>query len=123
MQALAAGDPVIVAGLLPLDAAGHRIGRADLWIRGADRADGRPGYHPVVIARRLVTERRQSGRSRWTVSVSSLTDPAYAAAREEENRAIRTQRDGVLLQAAHYWRLLEAAGHFLAIVQMPGKSG
>lgn len=112
LDALAHGDPVVVAGLLPLDQAGHRSGRADLWIRGADRADGRPGYHPVVVARRQVTERRQPGeRNAWQIRVSSLADPAYATARVEDNRAVRGRRDGVLLQVAHYWRLLEAAGH------------
>lgn len=110
LTALRAGVRVVVAGLLPLDLRGHRSGRADVWVRGADRPDGTPGYHPVVIARRQVTEKRQSGRTQWSVAASGLGAPAPADAESVENRAIRTQRDGVLLQVAHYWRLLEAAG-------------
>ncbi|WP_425310372.1 TM0106 family RecB-like putative nuclease [Ammonicoccus fulvus] len=111
LAALQAGIPVIIGGLLPFDFNGHRSGRADLWVRGADTVDGIPGYHPVVIARRLVTEKRQSGRNQWSVPASGLAAPAFVDAETIDNRAIRTQRDGVLLQVAHYWRLLEASGH------------
>lgn len=109
-EAMEAGAPVIIGGLLPLDPTGHRSGQPDLLIRGADRTDGRTGYHPVVIARRLVTEKRQSGRTEWSVPVSTFADPAYSSATAQINRAIRTQREGVLLQVAHYWRLLDDVG-------------
>lgn len=123
LAALQAGVPVVIAGLLPLDFGGHRSGRADLWVRGADLADGTPGYHPVVIARRLVTEKRQSGRNQWSVPASRLATPTLADADAIDNRAIRTQRDGPLLQIAHYWRLLEAAGHAASGVPVAGIVG
>lgn len=110
-EAMAAGVRLIVGGLLPLDVAGHRSGQPDLLVRDADRTDGRTGYHPVVIARRLVTEKRQSGRTEWAVPVSTFAAPAYAEATPQTDRAIRTQRDGVLLQIAHFWRLLDSVGH------------
>ncbi|GAB3622762.1 TM0106 family RecB-like putative nuclease [Mariniluteicoccus endophyticus] len=105
------GDAVIIGGVLPLDLDGHRSGRATFWVRGADTADGRPGYHPVVVKRRLQTEKRQSGReTHWAVPVSTLDRPSPDDATEWPDRTIRTGRDGDLLQLGHYWRLLEAAG-------------
>lgn len=110
--AMQAGNPVIVSGLMPRDLAGHRSGRATFWVRGDDTPDGRPGYHPVLVKRRMATEKRQSGRdTRWVVETSFLTDPRHAGAIEVEDRTIRAARDGDLLQLAHCWRLVEAAGH------------
>lgn len=111
LTAMAAGDPVIVSGLLPRDLVGHRVGRPTLWVRGGDTADGRPGYLPVITKPRRVTERRQSGReSSWSVDASALTDVRPAAAVAVDERVIRTGRDGDLIQLGHYWRLAEAAG-------------
>ena len=69
--ALADGVDVIVGGVLPLDRAGHRSGTPDLLVRGADAADGRPTYHPVLaVWHKVLTTvdarpaRPRSGRSR-----------------------------------------------------------
>ncbi|GAB3715680.1 TM0106 family RecB-like putative nuclease [Mariniluteicoccus flavus] len=114
-ETMAAGDPVIVSGLLPRDLVGHRSGRATIWVRGDDTPAGRPGYHPVLVKRRLTTEKKQSGReSTWIVETSTLADPRHGVSFEVEHRTIRTGRDGDLLQLGHYWRLLEAAGHAAA---------
>lgn len=110
--AMLGGADVIVHGIVPLDLAGHRSGRADLWVRGADTPDGRPGYHPVEIKAHLLQEQRRSGRDHtFQVPVSSLADPSPTAAVPVDSRAVRVNsREGDLLQVAHYWRLLESAG-------------
>ncbi|QGF22803.1 TM0106 family RecB-like putative nuclease [Raineyella fluvialis] len=110
--AMLAGADVIIHGILPLDLAGHRVGRADLWVRGADTADGRPGYHPVAIKAHKVQELRRSGRDNtFTVPVSALEAPSPLRSWPADSRAIRVNsREGDLLQVAHYWRLLESAG-------------
>ncbi|GAA1432991.1 hypothetical protein GCM10009616_23850 [Microlunatus lacustris] len=48
-QAMQVGAAVVVGGPLPVDPAGHRLGRPDLLVRGADQADGRASYHPGVV--------------------------------------------------------------------------
>lgn len=123
LEAIQQGVPVIIGGLLPLDLTGHRSGRPDLLVRGADRADGRTGYHPVVLARRQVTEKRASAMTDHTIRASPLATPAYSHATTIDNRALRTRRDGTLLQVAHYWRQLEAAGHTAAGVPTAGILG
>ncbi|WP_035758978.1 TM0106 family RecB-like putative nuclease [Granulicoccus phenolivorans] len=114
VASMATGVEVIVAGLLPRDLRGHRSGRAHLWLRGADRADGRPGYHPVLAKRHRIQERRQSSRTGGAIHsllVSDLARPLPRDCFEVPDRAVRTgSREGDLIQLAHYWRLLEAAG-------------
>lgn len=115
MDAMACGVEVIVGGLLPRDLVGHRSGRAHLWLRGADRADGRPGYHPVLAKRHRIQERRQSSRTGGAIHslwVCDLARPSPQDAVEVTDRAVRTgSREGDLIQLAHCWRLLEAAGY------------
>lgn len=110
--AMLGGADVIIDGIIPLDLAGHRSGRADLWVRGADTTDGRPGYHPIEIKTHMLLEHRRSGRDHtFHVPVSRLATPSPMAAVPADSRAVRVNsRDGDLLQVAHYWRLLESAG-------------
>lgn len=110
--AMLGGADVIIHGIVPLDLAGHRSGRADLWVRGADTLDGRPGYHPVEIKAHAVQEQRRSGRDHtFHVPVSRLDGPSPRHAVSADSRAVRVNsREGDLLQVAHYWRLLESAG-------------
>lgn len=119
--AMADGVPVIVGGLLPFDPVGHRSGRVHLLVRGADAPSGGPGYHPVQVKRRRIAERRVGGRP--AASVSALADPTPAAASVVEDRTIKPGRDGHLLQVAHYWRLLEAAGYAAAGAPLAGLVG
>ena len=117
------GVPVIIGGLLPLDIAGHRSGRPDLLVRAEDRPDGRTGYHPVVITRRQAAEKRTTTRTIHTVQASALARPAPEHAVTVAERSLRTQRDAALLQVAHYWRQLDAAGHSAAGPALAGVLG
>jgi predicted RecB family nuclease len=111
LAAMADGVPVIIGGLLPLDRHGHRSGRADVWIRGDDAEDGGPGYHPVMVKLHRMLERQTPGPSHEPFPISSLSDPSRARALAIPGRALRlASREPDLLQLAHYWRLLGAAG-------------
>ncbi|MDO5286884.1 MAG: TM0106 family RecB-like putative nuclease [Actinomycetia bacterium] len=110
-QALAGGAPVVVSGALPWDWNGHRSGRADLWLRGPDHPDGAPGYYPAMVKLHRVLEKITPGPSHVPVPVSALSRPWLEEAQQIPGTALRTAtREPDLLQLAHYWRLLEAAG-------------
>lgn len=111
LAAMADGVPVIVGGLVPLDTHGHRSGRADLWVRGPAAADGGPGYRPVMVKLHRMLERLTPGPSHEPFPVSPLATPALEDATFLPGRALRlASREADLLQLAHYWRLLSAAG-------------
>ncbi|MGV8846030.1 TM0106 family RecB-like putative nuclease [Tessaracoccus sp.] len=106
IAAMERGTHIIIDGLLPLDLEGHRTGRPDLLIRGADAPDGRPGYLPVRIKPYRVLEKQMGCVD---LSHSSLQD---LARREPlSDLRYRVRREGALLELAHHWRLLEACGH------------
>ncbi len=112
LAAMADGVPIIVDGLLPLDVEGHRSGRADLWVRGLDAANGSPGYHPVMVKLHRMLERVTPGPAHEPLPVSPLATPFLADAVAAPSRALRlASREPDLLQLAHYWRLLSATGH------------
>ena len=58
LAAMGAGTPVIVGGVLPLDLDGHRSGRPDALVRGADTTEGAPGYWPLKVKPYRVRERQ-----------------------------------------------------------------
>jgi predicted RecB family nuclease len=99
------GVQVIVGGRLPADPIGGRTGLPDLLVRGSDRPDGSPGYHPVDIK----WHKTRDARHATSVRVSVLSTPSPNASRAVEGEAAR-QRTSDLLQLSHYWRMLEAAG-------------
>lgn len=112
LAAMTAGTPVIIGGALPMDARGHRKGLADLWVRGADTSTGRPGYHPVEVKWHLVQEKARSKKVSSELLVGTLTAPSPAESTLRPGLRFRaTHREADLLQLAHYWRLLQAAGH------------
>lgn len=112
LAAMAAGTPVIIGGALPPDRQGHRRGLPDLWVRGVDTSTGRPGYHPVEVKWHLVQEPRKSKKVVSELLVAGLDDPSPQAGTLVSGRGFRAhRREGDLLQLAHYWRLLETAGH------------
>ncbi len=111
VAAMADGVDVVIGGVLPLDVPGHRSGRADLYLRGPDTAAGTPGYHPVQVKFHRVLERLTPAAGREPQRLSRVGDPLWRTAVDEVGQAFRmSSREPDLLQLAHYWRLLEAAG-------------
>ncbi len=111
LAAMTDGVEVVIGGVLPLDVPGHRSGRADLYMRGSDAASGTPGYSPVQVKFHRVLERITPSPSRDPQRLSKLGSPMLASAVTEPELAFRmASREPDLLQLAHYWRLLEAAG-------------
>jgi hypothetical protein len=109
--AMADGVDVVIGGVLPLDVPGHRSGRADLYLRGPDTDAGTPGYHPVQVKYHRVLERQTPGPDREPQRLSRLGEPLLRTALDEAEQSFRfSSRELDLLQLAHYWRLLEAAG-------------
>jgi predicted RecB family nuclease len=105
-EAVASGAELIIGGLLPRDPAHHRSGRPDVLLRGADRPDGRPGYHVVEIKMHKVVERR----TKSVLLVSGFSSPAPADADELLGHGFRLSRDSDLIQLAHYQRMLADLG-------------
>lgn len=106
IAAMEQGVQIIIDGLLPLDLEGHRTGRPDLLVRGADAPDGRPGYLPVRIKPYRVLEKQ-------TGCVDLRHSPLHDLTSREPlpDLRYRVRREGALLELAHHWRLLEACGH------------
>ena len=114
VRAMTSGAQVIIAGCLPVDLHGYRVGSPDLLIRAADTPNGSPAYHPVEVKwhRILLRPRPQEGEDEpHTLRYSTLTDPRPGAAAEISGYSLRTgSREGDFLQLAHYHRMLEACG-------------
>lgn len=106
--AMAAGDEIIIGGMLPVDILGHRRGAPDLLVRGPSTSDGKPGYYPVEVKLHRALERRPPATGQL---VSTLANPSYEQSIEVKGWAYRASKEKTLLQLAHYWRVLEAAGH------------
>jgi len=104
-----AGAPVVLGATLPRDAAGHRLGQVDILVRGADRVGGGAGYLPVEVKNHRVRERRRPDAESPAARLAPLSDPSRWVEAPEARFRFGT-REGDLLQLAHYWRLLEAAG-------------
>jgi predicted RecB family nuclease len=99
--AMEAGAPVIVAGRLPTDTTGRRVGEPDLLVAAADGS----GYRPLDIKHHHSLHPREGG---LPARCSPLDRLAWEAAQPAPGSA--RKRRGDLLQLAHYQRMLEAAG-------------
>lgn len=117
LRAMRVGADVIVGGLLPTDRAGHRVGRPDVLVRGADSVDGTPTYHPVEVQAHKVLlagpRRSPTGDDPPPPAVRSSTfaDPRPRALQPWPGAGFRLRsRESDLLQLAHGLRLLAAAG-------------
>ena len=120
-EAVASGAAVIVGPALPLDLAGHRSGRPDLLVRGPARDDGRPGYLPVEVKRHRVMEAFTGAGV--AARLSTLDRPLPDEALDLPEWTIKSSRDGDLLQIAHYWRQVDAAGWASAGAPVAGLIG
>ena len=120
-RAVASGAAVIVGPALPLDLAGHRSGRPDLLVRGPARDDGGPGYLPVEVKRHRVME--TFGGAGVAARLSTLDRPLPEDAVDLREWTIKSSRDGDLLQMAHYWRQVDAAGWASAGAPVAGLIG
>ncbi|MCC2592131.1 TM0106 family RecB-like putative nuclease [Tessaracoccus sp. OS52] len=105
LKAMSDGVGVIIGGVLPLDLAGHRSGRADVLVRGDDTPDGRPGYWPMRVKNYRVLERQVGGTD---LRYSTIAD--LGTLEVLPDLRYRAFRQGALLELAHVWRLLETAG-------------
>ncbi len=117
LQALAEGVPAVIGAVLPVDLAGHRTGRADLLVRGDDTPVGTPGYWPVKVKSYLVREKQLKAEM---LKFSTAQD--IGALQALPGLRYRTRRELALLEVAHVWRLLEAAG-FASRTQWGGVIG
>lgn len=112
MAAMDAGADLIIGGTLPVDEAGHRRGSCELYVRGAPTSTGAPGYQPVVVKAHRVLEKCTLGPEAPRQKLSRLSKPYLAAAMDMNGLRFRmSSREADLLQLAHAWRLLDAAGH------------
>ncbi|MCL2735161.1 MAG: TM0106 family RecB-like putative nuclease [Propionibacteriaceae bacterium] len=106
-SAMARGVPIILYADLPTDWAHHRKGRADVLVK--DEHSKKPIYHPGIIKDRPVlsaTTKNEQGQL-----TGSLTRPFLHQARLSANRyRIESQADS-LLQLAHLWYMIQAAGY------------
>ncbi|MBB1483844.1 TM0106 family RecB-like putative nuclease [Tessaracoccus sp. MC1865] len=105
LEAMGAGAPLILGGVLPMDLDGHRSGRPDALVRGRDTEAGTPGYWPLKVKPYRVRE-KQVGATQLQVS----TIDAIGTLQALPDLRYRGYREGVLLELAHHWRLLESCG-------------
>ncbi|MFV0405837.1 MAG: TM0106 family RecB-like putative nuclease [Propioniciclava sp.] len=113
LEGLQSGVAIIIGGLLPPDETAHRIGRPSLLVH-----DG-SGYLPVQLKFHRVLESAPADHP--SLSISRIAEPTQVRAAPERQFRWAT-RPNAVLQLAHYWRLLEAAG-FAAATPRAGLIG
>ena len=117
LAAMGSGAALIIGGVLPLDVDGHRSGRPDALVRGADTAAGTPGYWPLKIKPYRVREKQIGSTTLQTSALDSIGELTTLP-----DLRYRGYREGVLLELAHHWRLLESCG-FASSVPLAGVVG
>ena len=102
-EAVSDGATVIVGPRLPEDEEGHRKGHPDALIR--DFKAQTPRYWPLKTKPYRIVE-TQVGATE--LSTAPLQNPTKISVLP--NRRYRSYREGALLELAHCWRMLQAAG-------------
>ena len=110
LDAMSDGVELIIGGQLPNDDVGRRAGKPDILVRVDDASiDGRPwSYVPVDVKNHLTLQSSVQGAF-GPAHCSPLGSPAPKDASASNEQWSRKHSDDVL-QLAHYWRMLEAAG-------------
>ena len=99
--------PLIVAGRLPADQKGRRVGEPDLLVAAAGEG---PGYRAVDVKHHAsLRPGPRPGGSQPPATCSPLAAPRWEDA-ERTGAMTARKRSEDLLQLAHYQRMLEAAG-------------
>ncbi len=104
LTAMQRGAPLVLAGRLPSDRAGRRVGRPDLLVAAVNG-----GYRAIDVKWHQNLEPADGRASRLPGICSALDDPSREAAAVDEQYVARRREEDVL-QLAHYQRMLEAIG-------------
>lgn len=102
-EAVAARASVIIRPTLPDDPDGHRRGSTDALVSHAGSPE--PSYYPLKAKPYRVVE-KQLGAGELRTSPLSAPHTLLIL----HDRRYRVFREGVLLELAHAWRMLQAAG-------------
>ena len=104
LEAMRRGAPLILAGRLPSDYAGRRVGRPDVLVAAPGG-----GYRAVDVKCHMAVVPEPPGGHGMPALLSPLAAPALeTAVLDGASSAKKNQADA--LQLAHYQRMLEAAG-------------
>lgn len=106
LRAMRDGAPLIVAGRLPTDQKGRRVGEPDLLVTAGGDGGGQPRYRAVDVKHHRSL---QPGVGALAAKRSPLAAPWWEDAERAEAMTAR-KRSEDLLQLAHYQRMLESAG-------------
>lgn len=114
-EAIAEGRVLIIAPQLPDDLLGHRRGGPVALLRGPNRADGAPGYYPVLtrfgkLLERLRQSKSSEARRGAVVRIAPLSSPQFSSSRARAEVSVRSRQQATLLECGHHWRTLQAAG-------------
>src|ERR1700688_56824 len=104
LTAIADRAPLILAGRLPADLTGRRVGKPDLLVVGRQG-----GYRAVDFTHHMALEPVQPDGRGTPAFCSPLDRPLFENGALDELLLARKREDD-LLQLAHYQRMLEAAG-------------
>ena len=104
MAAMQDRAPLILAGRLPRDLAGRRLGRPDILVAAAG-----DGYRAVDVKGHMSVEAKPPGRQGLPALLSPLEAPPREAAVLDDASSVR-KNEGDALQLAHYQRMLEELG-------------
>ena len=99
-SAMASSASIVLGGWLPDDLVARRAGRPDLLLRDSG------GWLPIDVKHHKVVGDAELGAERC----STLSNPSPSEAFRASGVRPLTNALGDVLQLAHYWRLLKAAG-------------